>query len=78
MMGRSRIVAGMAVATLGLVLAWVGWLILGGWQVRDGLTGARRRMDAGQYAAARDRLRRTGANWNVSSRRDGIFPPATN
>src|SRR5205823_1529826 len=63
MMGRSRIVGGMAVTALGLVLAWVGWLVIGGWQVRAGLTWARRRIAEQQYAPARDRLARLSAWW---------------
>jgi len=60
-MVRSPFAAGIAIGLLAIVLGWVGWLLVGGWQVRDGLAWARRRMEAKQYAAARDRLARLSA-----------------
>src|SRR5581483_5070062 len=57
MMVRSRVAAGVAFGLPVLaVLASIAWLLLGHWQVRDGLRWATRRMDAKQYAPARDRL----------------------
>ncbi len=53
---RSRIAAGIAISLLAAVLGGVAWLLVGRWQVRDGLAWAARRMDAKQYAPARDRL----------------------
>ncbi len=43
--------AGLAAGLLAVVLAWVSWLLLGGRQVRSGITWARERMAEGQYAA---------------------------
>jgi tetratricopeptide (TPR) repeat protein len=63
MMGRSRIVMTIASTLLGLVLAWAGWLLVGFWQVRDGLAWAKRRIDAGAYGPARDRLAGLSAWW---------------
>jgi tetratricopeptide (TPR) repeat protein len=57
MMARSRVAAGTAIGLLVAVLGgWIGWLLIGRWQVRDGLRWATRRMDAKQYALARERL----------------------
>ncbi len=56
MMVRSRIAAGIAIGLLTVVVGWIAWLLVGRWQVRDGLLWARRRMDAKQYPVARDRL----------------------
>jgi thioredoxin-like negative regulator of GroEL len=56
MMVRSRIAAGIAIGLLAVVLGWIAWLLVGHWQVRKGLPWATRRMDAKQYALARDRL----------------------
>jgi len=60
---RSRFAAALACGLLVLVLAWVGWLLVGGWQVRAGLSWAERRIEAKQYAAARDRLARLSTWW---------------
>ena len=63
MMSRSRFLVVIAVTVLGVVLAWVGWLLVGGRQVRDGLTWAKQRIEAKQYAPARERLVRLSAWW---------------
>ena len=63
MMVRSRIAGVLAAGLLVVVLAWVAWLLVGGWQVRAGLTWARGRMAEGQYAPARDRLARLADWW---------------
>ena len=52
-----------AVASLGIGLAWVAWFLVGGWQVRDGLAWAKLQIDSGQYGPARDRLARLAAWW---------------
>ncbi|MGO9921010.1 MAG: FG-GAP-like repeat-containing protein [Isosphaeraceae bacterium] len=62
-MVRSRIAAGIAIGLLAMVLAWSGWLLAGGLQVRAGLAWAKGRMEVQQYAAARDRLARLSAWW---------------
>jgi hypothetical protein len=55
-MSRSRYFAGGGIGLLAVALAWVGWLLVGGWRVREGVSWARRRIAEGQYALARDRL----------------------
>ncbi len=62
-MARSRFAVGIAIGLLAMVLGWLGWLMVGGWQVRAGLAWARGRMEVKQYAAARDRLARLSASW---------------
>jgi tetratricopeptide (TPR) repeat protein len=52
-----------AVVSSGIGLAWVVWLLVGGWQVRDGLARAKQQIDSGQYGPARDRLARLSAWW---------------
>jgi enediyne biosynthesis protein E4 len=63
MMTRSRIAAGIAIGLLAVVLGGIVWLLIGRWQVRDGLAWATRRMDAKQYDKARDRLARLSTWW---------------
>ena len=58
-----RVHAVIAVTVLVVVLAWVGWLLVGGRQVRDGLTWAKQRIEAKQYAPVRERLVRLSAWW---------------
>ena len=55
-MVRSRRAAGITVGLVAMALAWLAWQWLGRRQVRDGLAWATRRMDAKQFAPARDRL----------------------
>ena len=55
-MVRSRWAASVAIGLLAVALAWVGWLLVGGWRVREGLSWSRRRIAEGRYAAARERL----------------------
>src|SRR5579883_1910786 len=62
-MVRSRFPVIVVVALLGMVLAWVGWLLVGGRQVRDGLSWAKEQIEAKRYAPARDRLARLSAWW---------------
>ncbi len=62
-MVRSRIAAGIAIGLLTAVLGWIAWLLVGRWQVREGVGLATRRMDAKQYAPARDRLAWLSAWW---------------
>jgi tetratricopeptide (TPR) repeat protein len=52
-----------AVVSAGIGLAWVAWLLVGGWQVRDGLARAKQQIDSGQYGPARDRLARLSTWW---------------
>ncbi len=58
-MVRSRLAGGL----LAMLLAWAAWQVIGNWQVRNGLSWARRQMEAGQYEPARDRLARLRALW---------------
>ncbi len=60
---RFRFVAGLAVALSAVALGWLGWMWVGTWQVREGLAWARRRMEAKNYEAARNRLAQLSAWW---------------
>jgi predicted Zn-dependent protease len=60
-MSGSRLFLLIMAAMLAAVLAMIGWLAVGSWQVRGGIAWARQRMQAGEYAAARDRLSRLSA-----------------
>jgi tetratricopeptide (TPR) repeat protein len=60
---RSRIAARIVVGLMAVFLAWVAWLLVGGWQVRAGLSWARQRMAEGRCASARDRLAWLAAWW---------------
>src|SRR5437016_1403471 len=62
-MVRPRFAAGIAIGLMVAALAWVGWLLVGTWQVRDGLAWARRQVAEGRYAPARSRLARLSAWW---------------
>jgi tetratricopeptide (TPR) repeat protein len=62
-MGRSRLLAGIAAITLALALIWAGWLLAGSLLVKSGLAGAKRRIAAGQYRLARDKLAALSAWW---------------
>ena len=62
-MSRSRLFAGIAGILATILLAWVGWLLIGGGQVREGVAWSRQRMAEGQFAEARDRLARLSAWW---------------
>jgi tetratricopeptide (TPR) repeat protein len=53
---RSRVAAGIALGLLAAVLSGMTWLLVGRWQVHEGLGWAARQMDARHFAAARDRL----------------------
>ena len=47
-MVRPRCAAGIAIGLMVAALAWVGWLLVGAWQVRDGLAWARRQVAEGR------------------------------
>ncbi len=62
-MSRSRLFTAVAGGLAAVLLGWVGWLLVGGRQVHEGVAWARQRMAEGQYAEARDRLARLAAWW---------------
>ncbi len=62
-MVRSRFAGGIAGGLLVVLLTWVAWQVVGVWQVREGLSWARRRIEAGEYAPARQRLARLSSLW---------------
>jgi tetratricopeptide (TPR) repeat protein len=62
-MGGSRLSFAVAAGAILIALVWAGWLLVGGMQVQSGLDWAKRRIDAGQYRLARDKLVRVSAWW---------------
>src|SRR5262249_45370071 len=50
-------------SALGAVLALAGWLLVGTWQVREGLAKAKRQIQAEDHASARARLARLSQWW---------------
>jgi tetratricopeptide (TPR) repeat protein len=62
-MTRSGIFAGIAIGLAAGLLAWAGWLLVGGWQVGSGLAWARRQIAEGHYAAAHHRLAVLARRW---------------